>query len=102
MGYERLSAQDAVFLHIESELQPAHVGGLALLEAGPLLDDARRFRLADVRRRIAGRLHLVPPFRQKVMFGPLEQGRPVWARPGLAGRRPRAQDIGAGVSARRS
>ncbi len=78
VGFERLSAQDSVFLHIESPTLPQHVGGLVLLEAGPLLDDQGRFRLDEVRHTIGSRLHLVPRFRKKLMPVPFEQGRPVW------------------------
>ena len=35
-AYDRLSAQDASFLLAERPNQPMHVGGLAVLEAGPL------------------------------------------------------------------
>lgn len=78
MAYERLSAQDSMFLHIESPQQPQHVGSLGILEAGPLRDDAGRFRLDLVREVIAERLHLVPRFRRRVMAVPFQQGRPVW------------------------
>ncbi|MGH9119963.1 MAG: WS/DGAT/MGAT family O-acyltransferase [Acidimicrobiales bacterium] len=78
MGFERLSAQDSVFLHIESPTLPQHVGGLVLLEAGPFFDDQGRFRLDEARQTIGSRLHLVPRFRKKLMSVPFEQGRPVW------------------------
>lgn len=78
MGFERLSAQDSLFLHIESPTMPQHVGGLVLLEGGPFLDDEGRYRLDDFRRTIGDRLHLVPRFRKRLMFVPFEQGRPVW------------------------
>ena len=32
MGYERLTAQDASFLHLETPTSPMHVGSLSLLE----------------------------------------------------------------------
>ena len=38
MAYERLSAQDSMFLHIEKPQQPQHVGSLGILEGGPLHD----------------------------------------------------------------
>lgn len=78
MGYERLSAQDAVFLHIETPTQPQHVGSLGLLDGAPLLDDDGRFRLADAREAVESRLHLVPRFRKRIMMVPFDQGRPVW------------------------
>ncbi len=78
MAYERLSAQDATFLHIEDEHQPQHVGSLGLFEAGPLLDSEGRFRIEELRAAVGARLDLIPRFRQKLMTVPLDQGRPVW------------------------
>lgn len=78
MAYERLSAQDSMFLHIEKAHQPQHVGSLGILEGEPLHDDDGRFRLDEVRALIGERLHLVPRFRKRLMTVPLDQGRPVW------------------------
>ncbi len=78
MPYDRLSPQDSMFLHIEDDHQPLHVGALAYFEAGPFLDAEGRFDLARVRRRIESRLHLVPRFRKRIMKVPFDQGRPIW------------------------
>jgi len=78
MAYERLSAQDAMFLHIEKAHQPQHIGSLGILEGHPFRDEAGRFKLDEVRGIIGERLHLVPRFRQRIMTVPLDQGRPVW------------------------
>lgn len=78
VGYERLSALDASFLHMESPRQPMHVGSLAIFEGAPFFDASGRFRLEDVRARVAARLHLVPRFRRRLMAVPFGQGRPVW------------------------
>ena len=78
MPYERLSAQDSMFLHIENDAQPQHVGSLGLLEGEPFFDAQGRFRLEVVRGLIGSRLHLVPRFRRKLMTVPFDQGRPVW------------------------
>jgi diacylglycerol O-acyltransferase len=78
MAYERLSAQDSMFLHIEKPQQPQHVGSLGILEGGPMRDADGRFRLDLAREVIAERLHLVPRFRRRIMTVPLDQGRPVW------------------------
>src|SRR3954467_14653078 len=78
MAYERLSAQDTTFLHIENPTQPQHVGSLALCEAAPFFDADGQFKLDEARELIAGRLHLVPRFRKKLMTVAFEQGRPVW------------------------
>ena len=78
MPYERLSAQDSMFLHIEKPQQPQHVGSLGIMDGEPFRGDDGRFRLDDVREVIGERLHLVPRFRRRVMPVPFEQGRPVW------------------------
>jgi diacylglycerol O-acyltransferase len=78
MPYERLTAQDSMFLHIEAPHQPQHVGSLGILEGAPFSDDRGRFRLDEVRALIGERLHLVPRFRKRIMTVPLDQGRPVW------------------------
>lgn len=78
MAYERLTALDSAFLHIESGHQPMHVGGLCLVEGTSFRDDEGRFRLEEVRQIIDARLRLVPRFRKKLMPVPLDQGRPIW------------------------
>ena len=78
MPYDRLTAQDTAFLHVESPIAPMHVGSLAIFEGAPFFDGGGRFRLDDVRAHIAARLHLAPKFRQRLMTVPLAQGRPIW------------------------
>ena len=70
MAYERLSAQDASFLHLESPTTPMHVGSIGIFEGGAFFDDAGRFRIDEARERIACRLHLVPRFRKKIKTVP--------------------------------
>lgn len=76
--YDRLTALDASFLHMESLETPMHVGAVSVFEGEPFFDASGRFRLADVRRLVASRLHLIPRFRRRLMPVPFEQGRPVW------------------------
>src|SRR4051794_27384513 len=78
MSYERLTARGAVFLHTKTPPHPQPAGSLGILEAAPLLDAEGRFRLADARRAVESRLHLVPRFRKRIMTVPFDQGRPVW------------------------
>jgi len=78
MTYDRLSGQDVSFLHLEGPTAPMHVGSMAVFEGGPFFDEEGSFRIDDARRRIAGRLHLVPRFRKKIMEVPFGQGRAVW------------------------
>ena len=69
---DRLTAIDASFLHQEGPTSHMHVGAA----------DDLRGPAAAVRRvprpRSAARLHLVPRYRQKLAFPPLETGRPLW------------------------
>ena len=78
MPYDRLSPQDSVFLHIEADHQPMHVGSLSYFERPPFLAADGTFDLARARHRIESRLHLVPRFRQRIMLLPFDQGRPIW------------------------
>jgi diacylglycerol O-acyltransferase / wax synthase len=76
--YDRLSALDASFLHLERLETPMHVGAVSIFEGASFFDDSGRFRLAEVRRLVGSRLHLIPRFRKQIMTVPFEQGRPVW------------------------
>jgi WS/DGAT/MGAT family acyltransferase len=77
-GYDRLTALDESFLHLERPDTPMHVGAVAVLERAPFHDADGRFRLDDVRALVASRLQLIPRFRKRVMAVPLGRGRPVW------------------------
>jgi diacylglycerol O-acyltransferase / wax synthase len=77
-GYDRLSALDESFLHLERVETPMHVGAVAVLERGPFYDEHGRFRLDEVRALVASRLQLIPRFRKRVMPVPFGQGRPIW------------------------
>jgi diacylglycerol O-acyltransferase / wax synthase len=68
---DRLTAVDASFLAQEHENSHMHVGAVLLFEGPPVDYD-------DFCNQIRGRLHLVPRYRQKLAFPPLETGRPVW------------------------
>jgi diacylglycerol O-acyltransferase len=76
--YERLTAADAAFLHIETPHEPQHVGSLSVLDGAPLRDRTGRIRFEEIREHIGGRLHRVPRLRQRLMTVPYGQGRPVW------------------------
>src|SRR3954467_9069973 len=66
-----MSPMDASFLHIEGPMNPMHIGGVSIFE-GP----APPFE--QLEEMVAGKLSLVPRYRQKVRFVPLGLGRPVW------------------------
>ncbi|MEM8748538.1 MAG: wax ester/triacylglycerol synthase family O-acyltransferase [Actinomycetota bacterium] len=78
MAHDRMTAADAVFLRIETEHEPQHVGSLSLFEGGPLRDADGAIRVDELRRHVERRLHRVPRLRQRVQEVPLSQGRPVW------------------------
>jgi diacylglycerol O-acyltransferase len=67
----RMSAQDASFLHIESDASPMHVGGVSIFEGPPPPFD-------DVRAMVDAKLAAVPRYRQVVRFVPFALARPVW------------------------
>src|SRR3954464_5271213 len=68
---DRLTAVDASFLAQEVENAHMHVGAVLIFEGPP--PDYEAFCT-----QIRGRLHLVPRYRQKLAFPPLETGRPIW------------------------
>jgi diacylglycerol O-acyltransferase / wax synthase len=68
---EWMSAIDSSFLHVENDTTPMHIGGVSIF-AGPPPD------FEDLRAMVAGKLDLVPRYRQKVRFVPLGAGSPVW------------------------
>ena len=76
--YDRLTSLDASFLHLESIETPMHVGAVSIFEGEHFFDETGRFRLAEVRRLVSSRLHLIPRFRKRLMPVPFNQGRPIW------------------------
>jgi WS/DGAT/MGAT family acyltransferase len=68
---DRLSPLDASFLHIEDDVNHMHIGSVGIFEGPPPSYD-------ELKATVAGRLALVPRYRQKVATVPLSLGRPVW------------------------
>jgi diacylglycerol O-acyltransferase / wax synthase len=68
---DRLTSIDASFLTNETDSSHMHVGAVLIFEGPPPSYD-------DLLEHIRGRLHLVPRFRQKLAFPPMESGRPFW------------------------
>ncbi|MGH9026245.1 MAG: WS/DGAT/MGAT family O-acyltransferase [Acidimicrobiia bacterium] len=77
-GYDRLTALDESFLHLERLETPMHIAALSVFEGASFFDGAGHFRLAEVRELVASRLHLIPRFRKRLMNVPFGAGRPVW------------------------
>ena len=72
MAESRMSPLDASFIHIEDDVSHMHIGSIGIFE-GPSP------RYDDVLAMIAGKLPLVPRYRQVVRTVPLDLGRPVWS-----------------------
>ena len=68
---DRLSGLDSSFLHLERDSAHMHVAACSVFDGSPPAYD----ELVDT---IESRLHLVPRYRQRLAFVPLNQGRPVW------------------------
>jgi diacylglycerol O-acyltransferase len=68
---ERLSGLDTSFLHLERSGAHMHVASVSIFNGEPPTHE-------EFRDHIGSRLHLVPRFRQKLRFVPLNQSRPVW------------------------
>jgi diacylglycerol O-acyltransferase / wax synthase len=66
-----MSPLDASFLHVEDAVSHMHIGSVAVFEGPPPSHE-------DVLAAIASKLPLVPRYRQKVRFIPLDLARPVW------------------------
>ena len=69
--YERISAQDRSFLHFEDATTHMHLGGLVVFEVGPLRTPEGGVDIERIRAQIAGRLHLVPRYRQRLAWIPV-------------------------------
>ena len=68
---DRLTAIDASFLAGERETSHKHVGAIKIFDGPPPTPE-------EGLEHIYSRLHLVPRYRQKLAFPPIETGRPVW------------------------
>ena len=68
---DRLTAIDASFLHQEKQASHMHVGALITFEGPPPSRE-------DFISHIEPRLSLIPRYRQRLAFPPLELGRPFW------------------------
>jgi diacylglycerol O-acyltransferase / wax synthase len=66
-----MSPQDAMFLHVENDVTPMHIGGVSIFEGPPP-------PFEELRAMVESKLDLTPRYRQKVRFVPLGMGEPVW------------------------
>ncbi len=71
MTVDRLSPQDALFLHVEDHVSHMHIASVAIFEGPPP-------PFEDIVAMINAKLALVARYRQVVRFVPFDIGRPVW------------------------
>ena len=76
MPVQRLTSLDSSFLHLETRNTHMHIGGIAIFEPGPWKSHEERYQA--LLRHIEPRLDLMPRYRQKIAFLPLNVDLPVW------------------------
>jgi diacylglycerol O-acyltransferase / wax synthase len=75
---DRLTAPDLMLIWPEDYGWPQDIGALAILEGESLADANGGFPVQAVREHIAGRLNLLPRFRQLLYWPRLALGWPLW------------------------
>jgi WS/DGAT/MGAT family acyltransferase len=73
---QRLSSLDSSFLHLETRNTHMHIGGIAVFEPGPWKSHDERYQA--LLRHVEPRLDLMPRYRQRVAFLPMNVDIPVW------------------------
>ncbi|MBI5503902.1 MAG: wax ester/triacylglycerol synthase family O-acyltransferase [Deltaproteobacteria bacterium] len=76
-AYDRLTAADNAFLELEAGKAHMHIAATAILEIGTLGNAAGGVDIERIREYVASRLHLIPRYRQRLVYVPLEN-HPVW------------------------
>ena len=76
-AYDRLTALDNSFLLLEKPNSYMHVASTLVFEAGPLRKPEGGIDMEAIRSATAGALHLIPRYRQKLKYVPVENS-PVW------------------------
>jgi diacylglycerol O-acyltransferase / wax synthase len=76
-AYDRLTALDNSFLVFEGHDTHMHVASTMIFEAGPLRSRDGGIDVERIRDYIGSRLHLIPRYRQRLAYIPIE-GRAVW------------------------
>lgn len=66
----RLSPMDALFVYVESDAAPMHIGVVGIYRG--------RVPLERYRRHLHERLHLIPRYRQRIVDAPLHLAHPAW------------------------
>lgn len=85
---ERLTGLDAAFLYLENPTNHMHVAMTRVLDPSTVPGG---YSFEGIKEFIGGRLHLVPPFRRRLMEVPLNLAHPVWIECGRSRRRSSAR-----------
>lgn len=72
---ERLSGMDATFLYVETQAGHMHVAMVGIYDVSTMPDG---YSFEKFREHIRSRLHLVPPFRRRLVEVPFQFHHPVW------------------------
>lgn len=67
---DRLSSEDAVFLYLETEQMPLHIGSVSIFDGVIPFQECVDF--------IESRLPLIPRYRQRIVVPPFHVGHPTW------------------------
>ena len=72
---ERLTGLDATFLYLETPTHHMHVAMTMVLDPSTMPGG---YSFEKIKEFIAGRLHLVPPFRRRLLEVPFRLNHPIW------------------------
>jgi WS/DGAT/MGAT family acyltransferase len=75
-AYDHLTFLDNSFLIMEGPNSPMHVAGTATFDGGPLITADGGVDIDAIRAYVSSRLHLIPRYRQRLAYLPLQ--RPIW------------------------
>ena len=73
-GFKQLNGSDAIFLYGETESMPMHTLGTMLIDPS---ERPGGFGYDDVVKTLRARIHLIPPFRMRLLEVPFDLGHPV-------------------------
>ena len=72
---ERLTGMDASFIYMETPDMHLHVMGTIILDPSTMPGG---YSFATIKQTIADRIHLIPPFRRRLVEVPFKLAHPVW------------------------
>ena len=76
---ERLTGMDAAFFHMETPDMHMHVMGTIIVDPSTMPGG---YSFDTIKRTVASRIHLIPPFRRRLVEVPFRLGHPVWIEDG--------------------